>query len=271
MNNPFSSQDLQVEIDALKMKMMLEFGMRFPDSPGEIPKTVELSFLQNVLKYEQAHACRDFIPIKDRLGIKTVFPPATHYKEQPEKLKELNKELIDCLMANFIQLEYDETVTDEELYQFITTEIMEMPVIRQVIPGYFTVFMYDEFHFNVEKELKYIACENVIKAIYSKQELWNLMPFASQGLFFNDRNFDSRDNFAKFIHDFKNSYEDIEIEELDALELVADEKQGVVKGKMQVVLHLDREQIHQKGDWEVGFECDETGIWNAKGFQFTLC
>lgn len=268
MNNPLSSQDLQVEIDALKMKMMLEFGMRFPDSPGEIPKSVELSFLQNVLKYEQAHACRDFIPIKERLGIKTVFPPVTHYQDQPEKLKSMIKELLDCLTANFIQLEYDETVTDEELYHFITAEIMEMPVIRQVIPGYFTVFMYDEFHFNVEKELKYIACENVIKAIYSKQELWNLMPFASQGLAFKERSFDTREAFAKFIGDFKNSYEEIEVELLEATEFNADEKHGVVKGRMKVVLHLDREQIHQQGDWEVEFECDETGIWNAKGFQF---
>lgn len=247
--------------------MMLEFGMRFPDGPGDIPKTVELTFLQNILKFEQAHACRDFIPIKERLGIKTNFPPATHYIDQPDKLKEVVKELLECLMANFIQLEFDETVTDEELYHFITAEVMEMPVIRQVIPGYFTVFMYDEFHVNIEKELKYIASENVVKSIYAKQELWNLMPFASNELVFNDRCFETREAFAKYIEDFKNAFEDIEIQRLETSAVLIDDKRALVKGFMEVILHLDREAIQKKGAWEVPFECDETGIWNAKGFQ----
>src|SRR6187402_1160739 len=61
------SEDIRVENNILKLKMMAEFGAEFGGC-NEIPPELEQAFLQRVLAFETQHATGKRVPIYEFLG-----------------------------------------------------------------------------------------------------------------------------------------------------------------------------------------------------------
>ena len=86
MSNNFqsrSTEDLQVENEFIKMKLMLEKGARFGSSKGAppLPPDIENMFLKNIMAIEAMTENGQEISIFDKIGQPSHFKPLKELQE----------------------------------------------------------------------------------------------------------------------------------------------------------------------------------------------
>lgn len=147
-DNP--EENLRMENDFLKMKMMVEAGALFGGS-GDLPADLENLFLKNVLKFEKANAEANDRTIYEILG-KPKF-------EEAKKLGDGNLEkefsrLEKLLKDNYINVGFTRPRSNRFKYDFITTELFQHKTSFVPVTGMSTYFLYEEFHPDHELEIK---------------------------------------------------------------------------------------------------------------------
>lgn len=142
-------ENLRMQNDFLKMKMMAESGAWF-GGEGGLPPEIENQFLKNVMEFEKTNSNVKSRTISEILG-KPVFDDEetlNDEKFQTEFLR-LSALLEDC----GIQVEFSRTRNDRFKYNFITRELFKHETTFTPIKGMITGFLYEEFHSDHEWEI----------------------------------------------------------------------------------------------------------------------
>lgn len=138
-------EELRLENEILKLKMMAERGAWFSESSEDLPLDVETQFLRNVQLFEDSFDKAEEVTIYECIG-KPQYKDANELTE--EGVKQETKRLLELLHSKNIILdvlgEYDLPV----IYRFITDELFGKKIREINIPGYMQHFTYEEFYPN---------------------------------------------------------------------------------------------------------------------------
>lgn len=270
------NEKLKAENDFLKMKIMLERGGYFGNdttSDNELPTEVENEFLKNVIEFEKQFDERKTIKVFDKIGRPGHFKPVSEIAD--DGINQAWNELSDYLSEYNIHLDVcSPNISPRELYRFTTEELFEQEMEDISIPGMMHGFIYDEFYPDPVYDNSRAAEDDCIRYILQKRPLEWTHNFREKNLCLNDHFPLTIEEFSKLANNFKNAYDDIEIDEIKSFETVVNEKDSFVKGYYKMAATADKEVYQLSGNWRVVFERDEElGYWyinevQIEGIQF---
>lgn len=263
MEQQSREEQLQAENDFLKLKLMLEKGAQFQDSPmsGALPPEVENQFLKNIIEFERQYDENKTIRIIDKIRHPQHFKPPSEITDEEAPMAW--KELLKYLNSYGIHLDAcSPRVTKKELYRFAIEELFQHEVTDMQIPGMMHGFIYDEFHPDYEFENTRLSMEHAIRAILRKEPLEWLFGFFGINLRLNEHYPLSEDEVLEKINRFKSCYDEINEAEISNVECVIESTKCNVRGVYAVTATLGNERIVLAGNWHTYLEMhEEVGYW----------
>ena len=142
-------ENLRMQNDFLKMKMMAESGALF-GGEGGLPPEIENQFLKNIMEFEKANANAETRTIYDLLG-KPDFDDEKNLDDERFDAEYLK--LSSLLEEHGIHVEFSRERDDRFKYNFITGELFKHETTFMPMKGMMTGFLYEEFHPDHELEL----------------------------------------------------------------------------------------------------------------------
>ncbi|HMD00913.1 MAG TPA: hypothetical protein VKH37_12205, partial [Ferruginibacter sp.] len=127
VNNPSNDDELKIENDFLKMKLMLEQGAQFGDHYGTsegLPADIENQFLKNIIEFEKQFAEQKRIKVFEKIGKPSQFRPVNEVPD--EEITQAWEGLHDYLREHSIELGVcSPNISSRELYRFTIEELFE--------------------------------------------------------------------------------------------------------------------------------------------------
>ena len=264
-------EQLNVENDFLKMKLMLESGAKFSNmEPSEhLPPEVENEFLKHIVEFERQWEAHKQIKVYDRIGRPTHFKPVAEIAE--EEIGDAWKELHTYMREHQVHLDvFSPNISNRELYRFATEEFFEHEMDDISMPGMMHGFAYDEFHPDPVYDNTNIATDNCLREIFSSVPMEWMHYFKSEGLQFNQHTGISSMELKAIINRFKLAYDDITLEGLDGVECIVQDIHCEVKGTYAVKMVLNNVVDRLAGSWHIFLDKDEgTGYWSIHRLLIT--
>ena len=148
-----SEENMRMENDFLKMKMMAESGALF-GANGALPADIENQFLKNIMEFEKTQANAKVMKIAEVLG-NPVFQDESGMADPQFQIE--FRRLQGILDSNSINVDFTKERSDRFIYNFITRELFEHETGFIPVPGMITHFSYEEFHPDHEQEIREIT------------------------------------------------------------------------------------------------------------------
>jgi len=267
--NAANNDDLKMENDFLKMKLMLEQGAQFGSmgDAGECPAEIENQFLRNIIEFEKQFAEHKTIRVFDKIGRPSHFKPVDEIPEAG--IEKAWKELDKYLNSYSIDLGVcSPNISAKELYRFTVEELFVYEMDDMDMPGMTHCFTYDEFHPDHEYENTNAAVDDCIKPMLEKKPFEWMHHFRKDGLRLNDHFPLAEDEFKNLVNRFHDAYEGLELQEVNDYYCSIHDTNCKVKGSYSVIGKISGEQISLKGNWMVEFEQHgEYGYWYIVNVQ----
>ena len=147
--------------EAKKSELAERYGAHFSESSPGLPPDIESRWLENIEEFERKFENVPRCSVREMLGFPEFKPLDQIPQEQLEH--ELDKAL-DLLARHSLVVDCLAVVSHEELYRFVTTELLDHEIDNVRIEGWNTCFIYEDFHPNDEYDARSSA----------EHFLWNL-------------------------------------------------------------------------------------------------
>jgi len=142
-------ENLRMENDFLKMKMMVESGAVF-GGKGDLPADLENQFLKNIIEFEKENGKAETQTIFDILG-KPFFQEEENVDDKQLQFEYLRlQQLLDDYS---IKIDFRRERDSRFKYNFITKEFFAHKPFIKPVKGMPTFFEYEEFHPDHELEI----------------------------------------------------------------------------------------------------------------------
>jgi hypothetical protein len=268
------AEKLKAENEFMKMKLMLEKDANFPISnSAELPAETENEFLRYIIEFEKQFEEHKTIKVFDKIGRPEHFKPATEIPD--DKIDKAWDDLEDHLDKYGITLgACSPNISKRELYRFTLEELFAYEMDDMNIPGMMHGFIYDEFHPDPVYDNTRAATEDCISYILQQEPLQWTHHFSDDGLRLNGHYPLSIDELKNIVNRFKEAYDSLEINEIEAGKCIIDDNLSTVTGKYAVTATIDSDIHLLSGNWKVIFLFDdELGYWyittiEIKGINF---
>jgi hypothetical protein len=268
-NIPRGNENLKMENDFLKMKLMLEQGAQFGSINNvneNIAPEIENQFLRNIMEFEKQFAEHKLIKVFDKIGKPTQFKPVSQIHDVDidnawhELDKYLNSYNIDLAVCS-------PNISNKELYRFTVEELFDYEIDDMDMPGMVTCFTYDQFYPDHVYENTRIAIEECVSYILRKQPMEWTEHFRKENIQLNQHSSLSEEELKIIVNMFKQAYDELEIKEITGNECVVAEKESRVNGTYSVLASSGVDSCMLAGNWKVVFEKDDLGYWNIINVQ----
>ena len=264
----FSKEDqLRVENDFLKMKLMLESGAQFGKAPdAELPPEVENEFLQKIIEFERQFGQHKRVKVFDKLERPGHFKPVKDLADS--EIADAWKELSDYLGKYSLRLEAcSPNVSEKELYRFAVEELFEYEMDDLNLPGWIHNFIYDDFHPDLYYDLPRSA-EDIIKYIIDKEPVKFLFGFRTEEFRINQYDNLNEKEGLNIINVYKEGFDQLELQLTEVLNCDIGEKESLVFGKYIAQALVNSEKKELTGGWKINFSFDEElGEWYASSVE----
>ena len=153
-----NAERLRATNEEKKNKLIKEKGAVFSDMSYEndLPPEIMSRFLDDIIAYEDDYDSTNRIQLYDFMG----KPSYRNVKDIPdEEIPEELKRLYALLEKHQVSLDTLCDVAEREIYRFITEELFFEEIDDKRIPGFISVFCYEEFHPNQEYNIRDQAFE----------------------------------------------------------------------------------------------------------------
>ncbi len=131
-----------------------KYGAWFSESDPDLPPDVYAEWLRHIEEFEMKSANARVMTLREFLGNPNFTPlgevPAAGLKAELERVAE-------CLAHHDIVVDCTAEVSDEDLYRFMTTELLDQEIEDIRIDGMQHHFIYEEFHPNAGEDAKTFA------------------------------------------------------------------------------------------------------------------
>ena len=257
-------ENLQMENQFLKMKMMLEHGAQFGSSP-DLPAAIENDFLRSVMEYEKQFESGGRITVFDKLGKPNHFKPVKEISDG-----EIDQEwikLYEFMQERGVELSVcSPNVSSRELYRFTVEELFGAECDNISMPGMMTCFIYDEFHPDDKYENERMAVEDCINYFFDKGVFFE-HHFAESVQVNQHRNL-SREELKFIVQNFKKQYEEIMPMRIRSTSCQIDNDHCIVHGTYEAAMIVNEKSKLKNGYWVVEFFRDEQlGYWYIHNVQ----
>jgi len=260
-------ENLKAENDFLKMKLMLERGAFISEQNEELPAEVENQFLNSIMAFEKQFEERKTIKLFDKIGRPQHFRPVEDIIDS--EIERSYDSLLDYLNEHEIDLSVcSPNITIRELYRFVTEELFQHEIDDMDLPGWTTNFIYDEFHPDPVYDNTIAATDDCINYILQKEPMEWTHHFRDENLQLNEHNGLTIEELKKIVNRFKIAYDNLAINEINAIECIVNEKESWVKGNYSITATCSNETYPLSGGWKATFEKDEEfGYWYINCIQ----
>jgi hypothetical protein len=261
-NHLEGDEKLKAENEFMKMKLMLEKDASFgTGGEGVLPAETENEFLRNIIEFEKQFEEHKTIKVFDKIGRPAHFKPAAEIPD--EEIDKAWDDLSDYLDKYGISLgACSPNISKRELYRFTLEELFDYEMDDMNIPGMMQGFIYDEFHPDPVYDNTRAATDDCIKYILRQEPLEWTHHFSDDGLRLNGHYPLSIDELKNIVNRFKEAYNSLEINELEAGNCIIDDKLSTVTGTYAVTATIDTDKHLLSGNWKVIFHLDdESHYW----------
>lgn len=263
------NENLQIENEILKLKMMAERGAYFGETAEDLPPEVEAEFLKNVQLFEDSFENAEEITIYECIG-------KPEYKDvnemTAEEVEDETNRLLELLQSKNIVLDVLGQYELAVIYKFITDELFLEKVREINIPGFMHHFTYEEFHPNHAMDIGN-AAQQFLNGWFEKGFNEYSSELAHQ--FINpDGKIYNRDEILLKLNNCLDSYKrffNIKFKGSDT-SFEWDDKEGKGLGHAEGIFSYDAEIengeiIHIEGPYKL-YMANEYGLWQIVYFVF---
>lgn len=255
------SQEMRMENDFMKMKMMLEKGAQFEKLSDDCTPEMENDFLKYIIEFERQSENPERIKLFEKVDSPTQFIRADDVADE-----DINKALEDVLeWLDKYNIHVDAcspNVSKRELYRFIVEELFEEEIDNINIPGMIHGFIYDEFHPDPVYENSRMAINDGITQLLRQEKMEWMHHYRNENLQLNDHFPLTREGFRSRINDFKEKIANVEMFDVDDVKCMVEGDQSFVKGSYFWKAEFMGEPVYREGKWLVNLEHNkETGYW----------
>jgi hypothetical protein len=167
--------------EAKKQDLEEKYDAHFGSSDSSLSPEAESAWLQYIEEFERQTSQAKQITVREYVGNPMFSKYSTLSLEQRS---EAVQAVFDLLNEHQINVDFLAEVPEDEVYRFLTEELMDHEIDDIRIEGMFTNFIYEEFHPNFEMDAKQFAeeflfelfgrkCEYAVN-VCSKDELLDL-------------------------------------------------------------------------------------------------
>jgi hypothetical protein len=162
-----SNQRIQRALNEAKKRELAErYGAHFSEGSPELPQDIESRWLEDIEEFERHFENAPRCSVRQLLDFPEFKPldqiPAGQLEQELDKALDLltrHNVVVDCLAA----------VSDEDLYRFITAELLDQEVDNMKMEGWNTCFIYEDFHPNDEYDARSMA-EHFLWDLFERNE-----------------------------------------------------------------------------------------------------
>jgi hypothetical protein len=258
-------EQLKLENDFLKMKLMLENGAEFGvvEEARPIPLELENEFMRNIIEFERNWENPKRVKLFDKIERPVHFKPVMEIPD--DEMETAWNNLSAYLQQYGISLDAcSPNINKRELYRFALEELFEHEMDDINIPGMMHGFIYDEFHPDPEYENTEIATRDCISRIFEKEPLEWMHYFRESGVQLNDHVSLGYHQLKEKINRFKESFEELTLVSLEDICCGVEGMHCKVNGRYRVEARIDKDLLQLSGQWEVELEKegeDEHSPW----------
>ena len=178
MDNPNfeeEQQRIQKSLNQAKKRELEEkYGALFSEGTPEAPAEIESQWLDSIDEFERQFKNARRVTVREFLG----NPRFTLLEEiHRERLEAELDGLLEFLSLHDISVESVAGVSDEYMYRFVTTELMDEEIDEIKIEGMTHCFIYEEFHSNDEYDAKSCA-DSFLWDLFERHEEYVVLKFA---------------------------------------------------------------------------------------------
>lgn len=204
-------EDLRLLNQVKMMELTARYGGCFVRSEEGFPAEMEMAWLESVERFEEAWQSAKRTTVRSFLGDPD-FPSLAHIA--PENLEEQIDRVLDRYHANNVEVDFLSDVPVEEVYRFLTEELLdhEMDDIR--LEGYTYHFIYEESHPNDEHDVKECAESFLTGLFYLEADLIGHL-VADEGVVDACGHPLSQERFRQQITEFRESFLSFDSPEID--------------------------------------------------------
>jgi hypothetical protein len=259
-NNKVSlDEQIRIENEIIKMKLMLEHGAQFSTDEGDerMDPALEHAFLKHVLAMEEAYKKGESISIFEKIGSPTDIVALEDLTR--EDLPMALQTMKERLSAHGIEVRpVEDDIDPKEFYRFLTRELMNVKIFDK--PG-IHCFFWDTFPRTEGCRLERMARKECFQTIIAgKAPLGDISkenPLRLNGFEHHDRT-----SVQHRLMKFRGRYEDVLGLNTQIDRTILERDSCTVYGSHETSLCMkDRCEI-VKGEWFVSFQRNETGGWD---------
>ncbi|MDP2885651.1 MAG: hypothetical protein Q8P51_11605 [Ignavibacteria bacterium] len=231
--------------EAKKRRIEEKFGARFSNNESVTPSDVESQWLNYIEEFERQFEIAKRVTVWEYLG----FPSFKPLGEIPrEKLEAELDDVEDLLLWNGIVVDCLAGVSDEDLYRFITTELINEEIDDMRIEGMRTRFIYEEFHPNDEYDAK-SAAEHFLWDLFERYEDCAVRGFAEDEIFDPSGKRISIEDVRALIGSFYRRHPAFTFHKFECLACILDGEYATVRleGEWSGVIADSMESVSHKG------------------------
>lgn len=267
LTDPNEKNDLEVDNQFMKMKLMLEYNAKFEEKgEGEIPPEIENQFLKQVMEFEKQFAEHKVVKVFDKIGKPTQFRPVGELSD--EDIPGAWEELRDYMFSHQVVLDHcSPNVKEKELYRFVTEELFDCEVDDIKLPGFFTNFIYDEFYPDHTYENPNMIKDHILPDIFRKEPLFSGYGYIDNSVVINGKEYPGFSELKEHLDLFKSAYNEISLASCNILTCEINENDSVLTGNYAAELETDKETINISGNIRVIMELNTFGYYAVKSLE----
>ncbi len=155
-------EHFRIENEILKMKLKAQYGDAFQMFNGgePIPPEVENQFLKNMINFEAHYDNVEFITVIEKIGNPIIKP---FESLSPKEIKKETNSIMELLNKKEIFLEFTDGPYEEAvIYKFLTEELMQKEIEKELPEGMSCNFIYEEFHPNHKADLTKVTHDFIV-------------------------------------------------------------------------------------------------------------
>lgn len=142
-------ENMDMENQFLKMKLMAETGARFYEGESGLPPEIMNQWLKNIAQFEEEYANAKQKALREILGFPD-FRPSSELNEN--EFGETFDNLQQTLKKSGVEVSFLRERDDRFKYDFITGELLDHETT--LFPGMVTTFIYEEFYPDHELDIR---------------------------------------------------------------------------------------------------------------------
>ncbi|MEX0966940.1 MAG: hypothetical protein WD077_06860 [Bacteroidia bacterium] len=201
-------------VEVEKLKIQAELGAFFIEGNPELPPDVEMQFLHHIRSFHQRMEDEPARKVFDVIGQPDLVP----LKDlEPKDVESSLRKLRSLLKRHNIAVDSLHEVAEEEMYRFMTEDLMQQEVIAHDIPGMKMCFTYEEFHPNDSEDVVDAATQ-VARDLLQNPDYEQWYHFAKI-LKFNGLTFSRRKDLKRYLTHFSDAYFSIEVQDVRVTDL----------------------------------------------------